>query len=39
MLCTIQLDDQLLGEAHEIDDIGPDRLLPPELVACEASIA
>lgn len=30
---TVQLDEQLLGKTHDVDDVRPYRLLSPELVS------
>ena len=30
---TVQLDDQLLGKTHDVDDVRPYRLLSPDLVS------
>ena len=35
VLAAVQLDNQLLGHAGEVDHIGADGLLPPELVAAQ----
>jgi hypothetical protein len=39
MLSAVDLDDELLLEAEEVDDIRTDRLLAPELVAVELPVA
>ena len=39
MLAAIKLDDQLCLEAHEIRDIGTDRLLATEFVSSELPTA
>jgi hypothetical protein len=38
MLAAIQLNNQTVFEANEIDNIGTNRHLPPELVALQPSI-
>jgi hypothetical protein len=35
MLAAVDFDDQFVFETHEIDDILPDLLLPPEFAAIE----
>jgi hypothetical protein len=32
MLSAIELDDQLSVDAGEVDDMAPDRMLPPEFM-------
>jgi hypothetical protein len=39
MLPAVELDYQPCFEAHEIDDIGADDLLPPEFEAEELTVA
>ena len=39
VLPAIEFDDELLGESHKIDDIGANRLLPPEFAAAELPAA
>ena len=37
VLPAIHLDDELAGETHEVDDVGADRRLTPELKAVDLS--
>jgi hypothetical protein len=37
MLSAVDLDHQVLFATDEIDNVGPDRLLPDELVAAQAA--
>jgi hypothetical protein len=39
VLPTINLDDHLVLEASEVDDISPDRRLPPDLRITDLAIA
>ncbi len=39
MLAAVDLDDQLLLQAEEIDDVRADGLLAAEFVACELAVA
>jgi len=39
MLRAIDFDDQLGFEAHEIHDVGPERMLAPEPVAADSAAA
>jgi hypothetical protein len=39
VLSPIELDDQAVFPAHEVNDIQPDRKLPMKLTPAEAAIA
>jgi hypothetical protein len=39
MLATVQFDDELARDAQEIDNMGPDRRLPPKLEPFQLAIA